>query len=110
MSSPITSVDLGVSARCDGEHATTQPQFQDRKSTRLNSSHGYISYAVFCLKKKKKEVHSCMPNLLAAAINRKRRSKIPHLSVESTLSGVVRTDMRLLGCRVVRSARCCVSI
>src|SRR2546429_3531740 len=28
---------------------------QDRKSTRLNSSHGYISYAVFCLKKKKKK-------------------------------------------------------
>src|SRR2546422_6135592 len=32
-----------------------QPEFLgiDRKSTRLNSSHGYISYAVFCLKKKK---------------------------------------------------------
>src|SRR2546422_4980366 len=29
----------------------------DRKSTRLNSSHGYISYAVFCLKKKKKDQH-----------------------------------------------------
>src|SRR2546422_6131701 len=29
-------------------------KFGDRKSTRLNSSHGYISYAVFCLKKKKK--------------------------------------------------------
>src|SRR2546429_2915143 len=29
----------------------------DRKSTRLNSSHGYISYAVFCLKKKKKHLH-----------------------------------------------------
>src|SRR2546422_6107649 len=28
----------------------------DRKSTRLNSSHGYISYAVFCLKKKKYEL------------------------------------------------------
>src|SRR5687768_18141087 len=28
---------------------------KDRKSTRLNSSHGYISYAVFCLKKKKKK-------------------------------------------------------
>src|SRR2546429_116543 len=28
--------------------------YRDRKSTRLNSSHGYISYAVFCLKKKKK--------------------------------------------------------
>src|SRR5687768_17997568 len=30
----------------------------DRKSTRLNSSHGYISYAVFCLKKKKKKQKS----------------------------------------------------
>src|SRR2546422_4592434 len=29
----------------------------DRKSTRLNSSHGYISYAVFCLKKKKYRHH-----------------------------------------------------
>src|SRR2546422_3617248 len=33
----------------------------DRKSTRLNSSHGYISYAVFCLKKKKKnKQNSCV--------------------------------------------------
>src|SRR2546422_5555506 len=31
----------------------SDPQVLDRKSTRLNSSHGYISYAVFCLKKKK---------------------------------------------------------
>src|SRR3989449_6613610 len=31
-----------------------RPAPDDRKSTRLNSSHGYISYAVFCLKKKKK--------------------------------------------------------
>src|SRR2546429_5199517 len=30
----------------------------DRKSTRLNSSHGYISYAVFCLKKKKNQHNS----------------------------------------------------
>src|SRR2546422_5730935 len=29
---------------------------RDRKSTRLNSSHGYISYAVFCLKKKKIDI------------------------------------------------------
>src|SRR2546429_2941977 len=34
-----------------GETTIRQPQ-GDRKSTRLNSSHGYISYAVFCLKKK----------------------------------------------------------
>src|SRR3989449_5496815 len=31
----------------------------DRKSTRLNSSHGYISYAVFCFKKKKKKQKEC---------------------------------------------------
>src|SRR2546422_2557773 len=31
---------------------TQNAAHQDRKSTRLNSSHGYISYAVFCLKKK----------------------------------------------------------
>src|SRR2546429_6747517 len=31
-------------------------RFLDRKSTRLNSSHGYISYAVFCLKKKTKSL------------------------------------------------------
>src|SRR5216684_3260661 len=30
-------------------------RISDRKSTRLNSSHGYISYAVFCLKKKKQQ-------------------------------------------------------
>src|SRR2546422_1972054 len=33
---------------------------RDRKSTRLNSSHGYISYAVFCLKKKKKKKNTEM--------------------------------------------------
>src|SRR2546422_2449158 len=35
-------------------HRARSHQRRDRKSTRLNSSHGYISYAVFCLKKKKK--------------------------------------------------------
>src|SRR3989449_1715920 len=34
---------------------TEHSLWRDRKSTRLNSSHGYISYAVFCLKKKKKQ-------------------------------------------------------
>src|SRR5687768_18255435 len=36
-----------------GPGAEREPAPADRKSTRLNSSHGYISYAVFCLKKKK---------------------------------------------------------
>src|SRR2546429_5375696 len=34
------------------KRAARAPSVRDRKSTRLNSSHGYISYAVFCLKKK----------------------------------------------------------
>src|SRR2546430_3671215 len=34
--------------------STVRPTLRDRKSTRLNSSHSQISYAVFCLKKKKK--------------------------------------------------------
>src|SRR3989449_4718857 len=34
----------------------------DRKSTRLNSSHGYISYAVFCLKKKKRTTDASAEN------------------------------------------------
>src|SRR2546422_7881671 len=37
----------------DAPGALQTPSSRDRKSTRLNSSHGYISYAVFCLKKKK---------------------------------------------------------
>src|SRR2546429_4672556 len=40
----------------DGAQGRTESPARDgdRKSTRLNSSHGYISYAVFCLKKKKR--------------------------------------------------------
>src|SRR2546422_1393808 len=40
--------------RIDGRDSSHKVH-PDRKSTRLNSSHGYISYAVFCLKKKKKK-------------------------------------------------------
>src|SRR2546422_3188292 len=45
---------------------------RDRKSTRLNSSHGYISYAVFCLKKKKTQTaaaHHASP-----AVDQQRQS------------------------------------
>src|SRR5688572_31761164 len=49
---------LGDVARAAQRHATpklaTLLTWADRKSTRLNSSHSQISYAVFCLKKKKK--------------------------------------------------------
>src|SRR6266542_4934890 len=41
---------------CRSPETFTAPPPADRKSTRLNSSHGSISYAVFCLKKKKNAV------------------------------------------------------
>src|SRR3712207_7072242 len=44
---------VGVDPRADGRGAHVGLADQDRKSTRLNSSHANISYAVFCLKKKK---------------------------------------------------------
>src|SRR3712207_7230828 len=46
----ILGVDL---TRIDGQWKVLAVTAQDRKSTRLNSSHANISYAVFCLKKKK---------------------------------------------------------
>src|SRR2546427_6937134 len=54
---------LGVAGHIEDLHAGAQRSqglrqlvaAQDRKSTRLNSSHSQISYAVFCLKKKKKQ-------------------------------------------------------
>src|SRR5256885_12137044 len=49
----VTSNDL-----CIRTAATPVPTDTDRKSTRLNSSHLVISYAVFCLKKKKKKQHN----------------------------------------------------
>src|SRR2546422_7610014 len=49
-----------------------QVDLADRKSTRLNSSHGYISYAVFCLKKKKtkEKCLGLMTQTLRHAVNR----------------------------------------
>src|SRR5205085_9031000 len=46
----------------------TRPQREDRKSTRLNSSHSQISYAVFCLKKKKKKKYT-QENVINKEIN-----------------------------------------
>src|SRR5205809_4993181 len=41
-----------ISRQSSGDDNEMRASQRDRKSTRLNSSHGYISYAVFCLKKK----------------------------------------------------------
>src|SRR5689334_23971540 len=58
--SPVHALAASVAAFTGDEWLALQAahrwqQTQDRKSTRLNSSHSSISYAVFCLKKKKKK-------------------------------------------------------
>src|SRR5437867_7796625 len=50
----FNSVGAKLDALVAADFATQKPNTIDRKSTRLNSSHRTISYAVFCLKKKKK--------------------------------------------------------
>src|SRR5688572_31464008 len=48
-------IPYGIMDDKDSIFDTDRNNFADRKSTRLNSSHSQISYAVFCLKKKKKK-------------------------------------------------------
>src|SRR5256885_11438506 len=64
---PISRGTLGAQARASGAREPERPvpepepdpEALDRKSTRLNSSHLVISYAVFCLKKKKLNMSQC---------------------------------------------------
>src|SRR2546429_3229350 len=56
----------GLRVRCSYAKRFGEILSRDRKSTRLNSSHGYTSYAVFCLKKKSAE-DSC-PRSAAGAV------------------------------------------
>src|SRR5688572_32681564 len=54
---------------------------EDRKSTRLNSSHSQISYAVFCLKKKKKKVFIYLANLQLLLLDLDDFDIRPHICV-----------------------------
>src|SRR3712207_7710025 len=57
----LVAARMGLVRRADAADwiaAQSHDVAQDRKSTRLNSSHANISYAVFCLKKKKKNLRS----------------------------------------------------
>src|SRR3712207_8682404 len=54
----FATVGVGPNQNLDDQSDATRLGLQDRKSTRLNSSHANISYAVFCLKKKKTNFYS----------------------------------------------------
>src|SRR5258708_18135386 len=66
---PPFSMSSTTSLRCSCRRAGPA----DRKSTRLNSSHQIISYAVFCLKKKKKRAESSDNNVSNAAFGLEKR-------------------------------------
>src|SRR3712207_7807501 len=61
-STPPSRVMRGRSMRFPSSSRCTRSTAEDRKSTRLNSSHANISYAVFCLKKKKYITTSLQPH------------------------------------------------
>src|SRR5256885_13126231 len=81
------------------------PILVDRKSTRLNSSHLVISYAVFCLKKKKQKTPKLAFQLDRPSISFLLPSSQPdirtrHLSIPHTPGIRTRIALRLLSCTV----------
>src|SRR2546422_7742685 len=84
----VLEQDKRNEARCFMDGAWTGHP-EDRKSTRLNSSHGYISYAVFCLKKKKNNTNKSSPEYMTSRLTLASRTANPprnkHISNTSTL-------------------------
>src|SRR5258707_4146977 len=66
---------------------------QDRKSTRLNSSHANISYAVFCLKKKKKRPNTTNHNNSNARLSLQKEHR--QTSLEGHIRTIIETVQRL---------------
>src|SRR2546422_6434870 len=75
---------IGGNERSNTRSTSTLPPAslgrRDRKSTRLNSSHGYISYAVFCLKKKKSRPPTPTRHL---GHEQRRRHQIDHIRLRA---------------------------
>src|SRR5258705_4975098 len=67
------SIALHCGRRRDSARYEHRSDYQDRKSTRLNSSHLGISYAVFCLKKKNNHTHNIALSRLLLSIARESR-------------------------------------
>src|SRR5215217_5621165 len=70
---PVEAGDrvLDGQAAAAGDHTLEQDGPEDRKSTRLNSSHANISYAVFCLKKKKQNIY---PYIYTRKTNKQKKT------------------------------------
>src|SRR5256884_196345 len=70
-------------------------RYPDRKSTRLNSSHGYISYAVFCLKKKKIETSASVTRCRIETVTWRAASDIPTSSILTTIAAAHSSHNRI---------------
>src|SRR2546430_2850336 len=75
----VHSVEMSLGRVTDEELAAAGVLTGDRKSTRLNSSHSQISYAVFCLKKKKKNITRHTIGVLAVLLAMFRASLRLHI-------------------------------
>src|SRR5258708_28190739 len=76
-SSSVPGYNFTFQDPTDPSGTTYDVRWADRKSTRLNSSHQIISYAVFCLKKKKNQ------HVVVGAVGQQRRATILHASQDS---------------------------
>src|SRR2546429_3681890 len=88
----------------------TRRRARDRKSTRLNSSHGYISYAVFCLKKKKtlQDIHTTHKGEPTVLITPVKPAQAPLRLLGHHLDPVDYVERR--GCGLCRQTHLHVSI
>src|SRR5687768_17811185 len=93
--------EVGASPPSGGPSVTA-----DRKSTRLNSSHGYISYAVFCLKKKK-TTHSLITPSAYLPASPPANTSLPSHGPERSPSGSVSAIRAPANCLATTSALPC---
>src|SRR5258708_13909966 len=83
--------DAALEARSDRIFGLDALHRRDRKSTRLNSSHQIISYAVFCLKKKKNNACSINTSSMPSGMQR-RTARQPNRTPQSPSSCAYRAD------------------
>src|SRR2546430_2989083 len=93
---PLPVSGLARSGRPRHPRGKNTRRYQDRKSTRLNSSHSQISYAVFCLKKKKKNQIHILHNTSDVPF-RESPTEHPHDSLV-TLANNLRQQAHTIAC------------
>src|SRR2546430_3712271 len=112
---PYTTLFRSSVSRSGSPHTPTRSSScrstcapSDRKSTRLNSSHSQISYAVFCLKKKKEDILQVVSKWTGIPLQRMEQGEMARLlQVESTMGKVVIGQREAVSalCKALRRSR-----